>query len=79
MAQFNTTDMYLAAYMKENCTTSRNEKIGGKIVFVFTFDNDETASALHTLYLQNDKLQAFISNLKELRGKVYQLMKETTN
>lgn len=76
MAQFSTTDMYLAAYMKDHCVTSHNEKVGGKVMFVFRFDDDDRASELHNSYLEDVALQSFINNVKELRGKVYQLMKE---
>jgi len=76
MAQFSTTDMYLAAYLNTEYA-SIHTKVGNKIVFSFNLGagDMERIDDLQKIYLTDETLQSFIHNLKELRGKVYQLMK----
>lgn len=77
--QYSTTDMYLAAYLQSVAETSECSRVGGKVIFNFTFPDDPDKigpEQLHRIYYENVTLQMFINNLKELRGKVYQLMKD---
>jgi hypothetical protein len=76
MAQFSTTDLYLAAYINTKYGVECN-KVGEKVMFNFPTghgDNEEIDTLQHE-YLTNTLLQTFIGNLKELRGQVYRLMK----
>lgn len=79
MAQFSTTDLYLASFMKLHCKQFGYEKVGGKVVFRFVFDDEDKAGNLHDQFLNDSHMQYFINNLKELRGNVYQAMRQEDN
>ena len=76
MTEFTTTDMYLAAYMRMHATNSQAKKVGGKIVFTLTFPEEVSANVEHDMYLMNAFLQDYITQVKEVRGEVYRLMKQ---
>ena len=75
MEHFATTDMYLASYMKQHSSFMECTKVGGKIMFNFSFLETGNAEKIHRLYLEDNDMQGFIESLKELRGKIHQLMK----
>ena len=75
MEHFATTDMYLASYMKQHSSFMECTKVGGKIMFNFSFIETGNAEKIHRLYLEDNDMQGFIESLKELRGKIHQLMK----
>ena len=75
MEHFATTDMYLASYMKRHSSFMECTKVGGKIMFNFSFLETGNAEKIHRLYLEDNDIQGFIESLKELRGKIHQLMK----
>jgi hypothetical protein len=76
MEQFTTTDMYLAAFMRVYSESHDVKRIGGKVVFTFTFNEDRDPNAVYREYLENAFLQTYITQVKEVRGEVYRLMKQ---
>jgi hypothetical protein len=65
--------------MQSVADTSECSRVGGKVIFNFTFSDDPDKigpEQLHRMYYEDVVLQRFINGLKELRGKVYQLMKD---
>lgn len=82
MAQFSTTDLYLASYMRRCCKDMECKRVGGKVMFNFEFSDIDiygepiSPDFLHRLYFEDEDLQDFIENLKELRGKIHNLMKQ---
>jgi hypothetical protein len=81
MANFSTTDLYLAAYLRRHAEAMDCRRVGGKVMFHLAFadedinGNEFTPEGLHRNYFEDEDLQDFIENLKELRGKVHNLMK----
>lgn len=74
--EFTTTDMYLAAYMRMRASSCEAKKVGGKVVFKLTFPENVITDTEHDAYLMNQFLQDYITNVKEVRGEVYRLMKQ---
>lgn len=76
MSSFSTTDMYLAAYMNMYAIEMNTSRVGGKVVFKFNFSNETSAEDLYDNYLKDLTTQAFVTNIKNIRGEVYRLMKQ---
>ena len=56
MEHFATTDMYLASYMKQHSSFVECTKVGGKIMFNFSFLETGNAEKIHRLYLEDNDI-----------------------